>query len=309
MARRIASPRRRNNSAESIIAAMASQQPPKERRFQLPGLELAALEWGEPGGLPVIALHGWLDNAGSFDLLAPLLDGWHLIAFDAAGHGRSDNRSPDSGYNLWQEVGDMLDLVCELGWDRFSLLGHSRGAAVATLFAGTFPDRIEQLMLIEGGLPFLGDAAEAPENLASVLTRTRSLRGRSGRAFATRDQAIAERVDGFSPVSHAAAEVLARRSLREVPEGWQWHADRRLKAGSEIRLTRELLVPFLQRVQAPSICVLAEDSPFGGFDTYQELLGLIDGIEVHRIPGRHHFHLEGAADEIARRLMRFAEAS
>lgn len=280
----------------------------KERRFHLPGLELAALEWGEPGGMPVIALHGWLDNAGSFDLLAPSLDGWHLIALDAAGHGNSDNRSADASYNIWQEVGDILDVAAELGWGRFNLLGHSRGAAIATLFAGTFPEKTESLMLIEGGLPFLGDAAEAAENLASVLTRTRTLRDRSGRVFASRDQAIAERVDGFSPVNREAAEVLARRSLREVSGGWQWHADRRLKAGSELRLTRELLVPFLKRVAAPSICVLADDSPFGDFEIYRNLLGLIDGIEVHRIPGRHHFHLEGAAGDIAQLLTHFAAA-
>jgi pimeloyl-ACP methyl ester carboxylesterase len=280
-----------------------------ERKFQLPGLQLAALEWGRPGGRPVIALHGWLDNAGSFDLLAPSLADWHLVALDAAGHGYSDNRSADASYNIWQEVGDILEVATELGWDRFSVLGHSRGAAVATLFAGTFPEKTASLMLIEGGLPFLGDAAEAAENLATVLTKTRSLRGRSGRVVASREQAIAERVDGFSPVSHAAAEVLARRSLRRVPDGWQWHADRRLKAGSELRLTRELLVPVLERVAAPAICVLADDSPFGAFEIYRDLLGLIDGIEVHRIPGRHHFHLEGAADKIVELLTRFVAAN
>ena len=252
-------------------------------------------------------MHGWLDNAGSFDLLAPFLAGCHVIAFDAAGHGKSGNRSADAGYNIWQEVGDVLEIAVELGWDRFSLLGHSRGAAVATLFAGTFPDRTEHLMLIEGGLPFIGEAADAPAHLAQVLERMRVLRERGGRVFEQRDDAISERVDGFSPVSREAAEVLARRSLREVPGGWQWHADRRLKAGSEIRLTQELLAAFVSRVTAPAICMLAKDSPFGDLDLYREMLGLIAGIEVHRIAGRHHFHLEGAAVEIAQHLTRFLE--
>jgi len=252
----------------------------------------------------VIALHGWLDNAGSFDLLAPLLSDCHLVALDAAGHGLSDNRSADSGYNIWQDLGDILEVAEALGWGRFSLLGHSRGAAVATLFAGTFPDRVEHLLLIEGGLPILGEAAEAPANLAHVLEATRRLRDKSGRVFGSREQAIAERVDGFSPVSTEAAEILARRSLREVPGGWQWHADRRLKAGSELRLTRELLLPFLERVSARAICVLAEESPFGDLDVYREMLTLIPGIEVHRIRGRHHFHLEGAAGAIAAQLNR-----
>lgn len=253
----------------------------------------------------MIALHGWLDNAGSFDRLAPALNGCCIVALDAAGHGRSDHRSADAGYNIWQDLSDILDVAEVLGWSRFNLLGHSRGAAVATLFAGTFPERVDRLMLLEGGLPIIGTAEEAPEHLARVLARMRSLRDREGRIFASREQAIAERVDGFSPVSKEAAEMLARRSLREVPGGWQWQFDQRLKAGSELRLTRESLAAFTRRVTAPAICVLAEESPFAGLDLYAEMPDLFGDIEIHRIAGRHHLHLEGQAGEIAALLLRF----
>jgi len=281
----------------------------REIEFHLPAYRLAALEWGNPDGEPLIALHGWLDNAGSFDLLAPELADFHCIALDAAGHGLSDNRSVDAGYNIWQDVGDIFDVANELGWDQFNVLGHSRGGAVATLFAGTFPERTRRLLLIEGGLPLLGEANQAPENLAKSIEQTRALQGRSGRIFSSRAAAIAERVDGFSPVSTAAAELLAVRSLREVDGGWQWQADQKLKAESELRFTRELLAPFLERVAAPAICVLADASPFGDWPSYREMLPLIAGIEVHRIPGRHHFHLEGSAGEIADLLKRFIAAS
>lgn len=201
----------------------------------------------------------------------------------------------------------MLEIADALGWDRFNLLGHSRGAAAATLFAATFPDRVERLMLIEGGLPFTGEAADAPANLAEALVRARELRNRGGRIFESRDQAIAERVGGFSPVSVEAAEVLARRSLSRVEGGWQWQADQRLKAGSEFRLTLELLAAFVAHIRAPAICILANDSHFGELELYREMLGRFANIEVHRIPGRHHFHLEGEAPAIAERLLEFLE--
>jgi pimeloyl-ACP methyl ester carboxylesterase len=199
----------------------------------------------------------------------------------------------------------VLDVAGQLGWERFSLLGHSRGAAVASLFAGTFPERVERLLLLEGGLPILGAAAEAPDNLARVLLRMRELSARGGRIYGSHERAIAERANGFSPVSTAAAGILARRSLRQVDGGWQWQADQRLKAGSELRLTRELVAAFLERITAPAVCVMAEDSPFADLADYAELLQLIDGIDLHRIAGRHHFHLEGAAPGIAAILRPF----
>ena len=280
---------------------------PVERRFELPGITLRALEWGAPGGLPVLALHGWLDNAGSFDLLAPLLPACHLIVLEAAGHGFSDARSADSGYNIWQDVGDIYDVADALGWRRFSLLGHSRGAAISMLFAGTFPDRVEHLVLLEGGLPIVGEAAEAPANLERVLERTRELRGRGGRVFESRELAIAERVDGFSPVTTAAAEILARRSLLAVAGGWQWQADQRLKAGSELRLTPELVRAFVERVSAPTLCIMAGQSPFADLALYTETLQRFAQIEIRRVAGRHHFHLEGAAAAIAAEINRFLQ--
>jgi pimeloyl-ACP methyl ester carboxylesterase len=223
----------------------------------------------------------------------------------APGHGLSDPRSADSGYNLWQDVDDLFEVAHALGWQQFNLLGHSRGAAVAMLFAGTFPDRVLRLILLEGGLPIVGEAAEAPANLERVLLRTRELRSRGGRIYGTREQAIADRVDGFSPVTAEAAEILARRSLLQVPGGWQWQADQRLKAGSELRLTQELVRAFVARVSAPVLCIMAEQSPFADLAFYTETLARFARIEVCRIAGRHHFHLEGAAEEIAASLRRF----
>lgn len=287
-------------------AALASI---REREFVLPAYTLAAVEWGEPGGIPLIALHGWLDNAGTFDLLAPRLEGCHLIALDAAGHGLSGNRSSDSGYNIWQDVADVIDVAEQLGWERFGLVGHSRGAAVAMLFAGTFPERVARLVLIEGGLPIVGESADAPANLASTLLQMRELRTKSGRIFPERERAIAERAAGFTPVDHATAEILAKRSLRQVDGGWQWHADQRLKAGSELKLSRELVRAFVERVAAPVQMFLAEESPFAHLPIYREMIEAFGNLEMHRLPGRHHFHLEGAEREIAEHMVRFVRSS
>jgi pimeloyl-ACP methyl ester carboxylesterase len=278
---------------------------PRQREFDLPGYKLAAQAFGEPGGTPVLAMHGWLDNASTFDLLAPRLPGCEVVARDLAGHGLSGSRSPDAAYNIWEDVGDLFEVREQLGWERFNLLGHSRGAAIAALFAGTFPEHVDKLVLLEGGVPVLGVAADAPATLARSFRERRSLRTKSGRVFSSRAVAVEERAQGFTKLTTAAAEILARRSLREVPGGWQWHADQRLKGTAEVRLTREQVRAFFGAVQAPVLMLLAEKSPFGHTDLYREMIAAFPHIEVVTLPGGHHLHLEGAEVEIAERVRRF----
>ncbi len=57
----------------------------EEVRLRLPHIELAAHLFGPEDGLPVIALHGWLDNAMTYARLAPKLKGLRIVALDLAG--------------------------------------------------------------------------------------------------------------------------------------------------------------------------------------------------------------------------------
>jgi pimeloyl-ACP methyl ester carboxylesterase len=235
----------------------------------------------------------------------PRLPECEIVALDLAGHGRSGFRSLDSAYNIWQDVGDLLDVADELRWQKLTLLGHSRGAGISMLFAATFPERVDKLILLEGGLPLTAEADEAPAGLADALRESRALRGKTGRVFTQRSAAIAERAAGFSKVTPAAAELLARRSLREVAGGFQWHADQRLKAQSELRLTQDQVRAFARRVTAPVLLLFAEHSPFVDRPFYREFPSLFVDIEVGRVPGGHHCHLEGSEDVIAERIQEF----
>ena len=42
---------------------------------------IAGKAWGDPGGKPILGLHGWLDNAGTFDHLAPLINEVSFIVY------------------------------------------------------------------------------------------------------------------------------------------------------------------------------------------------------------------------------------
>ncbi len=128
-------------------------------------LRLSAKCWGNPKGFPILAFHGWLDNAATFDHLAPYLNGFRLVSLDLPGHGFSDHRSFGSCYHFSDLMVDILEVLDVLGWQHFSLLGHSMGAGVASYIAGIIPEKISSVILIEG----LGSLTKEDKEMPKIL--------------------------------------------------------------------------------------------------------------------------------------------
>ncbi|MCQ4290906.1 alpha/beta hydrolase [Pseudomonas stutzeri] len=262
----------------------------EEVRLSLPHLEVAAHLYGPDDGKPVIALHGWLDNAATFSRLAPRLQGLRIVALDLPGHGHSDHRPIGAGYNIWDYAHDVLQVAEQFGWQHFSLLGHSMGAIVSVLLAGALPERVERLALIDGVIPYTGEADSAPQKLGSALEALLAVNDKRKPVYASFDQAVQARMKGVGAVSREAAEMLAQRGLMPVPGGYTWRTDPRLMLPSAMRLTRAHALAFVDRVACPTSLVLAEQ----GLMTQPELLELVEGFpfDIRRLAGGHHLHLD-----------------
>jgi len=262
----------------------------EEVRLSLPHIEVAAHLYGPENGQPVIALHGWLDNAATFSRLAPLLDGLRIVALDLPGHGHSDHRPSGAAYNIWDYVHDVLQTAEQFGWQRFSLLGHSMGAIVAVLLAGAMPERVERLALIDGVVPFTGEATGAPQKLGESLRALLKVDHKRKPVYATFEQAVAARMKGVGAVSWEAAELLAQRGLMPVPGGYTWRTDARLMLPSPLRLSHAHAQAFIQAVACPASLVLAEQ----GLLVDPDLRELAQSLpfELHHLPGGHHLHLD-----------------
>ena len=276
-----------------------------ETTYRANGLNFAAKEWGTPGATPVIALHGWLDNAASFDVMLPHMDNLHVVALDCAGHGNSSFRSADSSYNIWQDIGEVMAIADQLGWQRFALLGHSRGAIISSLIAGTFPDRITHVALIDGHIPSLEDERGSAVQLAKSLQDHRRYTEASPSYFHSFERAVQARVNGFAPLQESAATVLAKRGVREESRGFYWHNDQRLKAASELKLTREHLKDFHGAITAEVMLIQAEDSPFNSGSQDDESFSWVASFEFVTMPGSHHLHMEDQAQQVAEKVQSF----
>lgn len=264
----------------------------QELRLNLPHLELAARLFGPEDGRPVLALHGWLDNAMTFSRLAPYLEGLRIVAVDLPGHGLSAHRPAGVGYLLQDYVQDVLMAVEQLGWERFSLLGHSLGAIISVLFAAALPERVERLALIDGLLPYTTEPDEAPEKLSNALRAQLNLPNKRKPVYETAQQAAQARLKGVGSVSMEAAELLAERGLMPIPGGYTWRSDARLTLPTTLRLTHEQALAFIKKVQCPASLVVADKGLLVNIPGIDGLLQELACYEVTRLAGGHHLHLD-----------------
>lgn len=114
-----------------------------------PGLELSYVDAGDPGGVPVILLHGYSDSYRSWlPLMAALPPSFRLIALTQRGHG--DSGKPSDGYETSRFADDLAAFMNMLDIPRAVLVGHSFGTLVAMRFAIDRPGRVLGLALLGG---------------------------------------------------------------------------------------------------------------------------------------------------------------
>jgi pimeloyl-ACP methyl ester carboxylesterase len=257
---------------------------------------------GDGDGPRVLALHGWLDNAASFIPLAAHLPGVQLAAPDLPGHGRSAHLAPGAEYTSGVAVNAVLDIADALGWDTFSLLGHSMGAGIASLVAASVPDRVRRLVAIEA----LGGLAETVERTADrwreAIAAARALPGKQLRVFADLAAPVRARMQA-NQLSEPAARLLVERGVRPVEGGFVWSSDPRLTLPTPQRLSEAQLARLVAGIACPATVIYA-DPPQAYFPEplrTQRAALLPDG-RLHVLAGTHHLHMEDPAAVAARML-------
>jgi pimeloyl-ACP methyl ester carboxylesterase len=119
------------------------------KRAKGDGIEIQ-LAVSEGRGKHILCLHGLTANCRCWDVIAASLTPVHSItAVDFRGRGLSDK--PSTGYSWQHHVQDIFCVLEDLGLNRTALMGHSLGAYVSMAFAAEYPDRVEKLILLDGG--------------------------------------------------------------------------------------------------------------------------------------------------------------
>ncbi|PJK03250.1 alpha/beta hydrolase [Lysobacteraceae bacterium NML75-0749] len=276
----------------------------QETRIDIAIGPIAALRGVQSGQPRVLALHGWLDNAASFLPLAQHLHDIELVAIDLPGHGHSVHLPAGIPYTFELAVHHVLDVADALGWERFGLLGHSMGAAIASLVAAAAPERVEKLACIEalGGLTH--PAEETGLRMRESVTAARALRGKNKRVFNQIAPAIAARM-AANQMSEPVARLLVERGVQQIPEGLVWSSDQRLMVPTFLRPVEAQIAALLASIECPTQVVFATPAqPYLPDDQRRRLVAALGNGQAHFLPGSHHLHMETPA-EVAAVLAQF----
>lgn len=258
----------------------------------LPMGRVRGLRGGDAGGPRVLALHGWLDNAASFVPLAPYLGGLDLVVPDLPGHGASDHLPPGMDYSFAGSVHTVLDIADALGWERFTLLGHSMGAGISSLVAAACPERVERLVAIEALGALAEEAGRTVERLREAVSATRALADKRLRVFPDLALAVRARM-AANGLGEEAARLLVERGTERVGEGWRWSSDPRLTLPTMVRMTEEQIEDLVAGIACPAKVVFADPAqPYLPDPVRRARAALLPAGELVVLSGGHHLHME-----------------
>jgi pimeloyl-ACP methyl ester carboxylesterase len=237
------------------------KRPPRRTAHDIRGVRYQVYEWGDSDRPLLVLLHGWGDCGASFQFFVDELAGdWFVVAPDWRGFGETRLRS--HAYWFPDYVADLDVLLSVYQPDRpVRLLGHSMGANVVGLYAGTFPERVRGFVNVEGFGLADSDPASAPDTYRRWIERARTMP-----AYATYAayEDLAERIRRRSPgLSMERAMFVARHWAEEGEAGSiVLRADPAHKLPNAVQYLRAEAEACWDRVTAPVLLVVGENTDF-----------------------------------------------
>jgi len=127
------------------------------QRIALPtGVELDVATAGDSAAPAIVLLHGFPESHRTWRHQIPELAKTHfVIAPDQRGFARSSKPEGAENYTPDKTVGDLIALADHFGKDRFVLVGHDWGGAIAWMAALQHPNRVERLIIVNAPHPFV----------------------------------------------------------------------------------------------------------------------------------------------------------
>ena len=239
---------------------------PRNKFVDSQGLSLHYLEWGNPVGELFVLVHGYLDLAQSWKPFVASLQErlgkplW-IVAPDCRGHGDSGWVGAGGYYHFPDYVFDLDCLIRALGATGINLVGHSMGGTISFLYAGTFPNRVSRLVLIEGAGPVGTNFSDAPLRMERWITEVHERGRRHFREYTSVETGAAQLRQTNSRLNDTLALDLARAGMKQNDKGkWVWKFDPLHRTNAPQPFYTPQALEFFLRIECPVLIVEGKES-------------------------------------------------
>jgi pimeloyl-ACP methyl ester carboxylesterase len=251
-------------------------------------IELQMRSWGRNEGRPILIIHGFLEQCAAWDEVAVQLNRY-VISYDQRGHGLSDHTSADGFYYFFDYIAD-LDGIIDTLQQPVDLVGHSMGGTISCIYAALRPERVANLVLVEGLGP--------PDTTANTIRQGQQfLAHRKKPPVHTPLQSIQDGVSRMQRLNPAlsterASKLVSRLSRQSRGDTRTWTWDPRHRSRSPRPFSTEQFMHYLQHINCPTLAVFGEKSRYHHMvpDLARRLNGLKICTRVDIEHAGHHPH-------------------
>jgi pimeloyl-ACP methyl ester carboxylesterase len=232
---------------------------------------------------PMVLAHGYTDNGLCWtDLALAMEKRYDVIMYDLRGHGLSE--APASGYDINDNVADIVGLIKALKLSKPVIIGHSLGGSIAAIVAAEYPDVPKKVVLID------------PPGLLKPLFEPGEATNRARNWF-TSDMNNLKKLSKEELIKIASQRHPA---ISEAARG-RW-ADSKMQMKPQIVdsvLTIPPLKPYLSKITVPAL-ILKADANDAVRKTEIDAVSKYPNIKIVHIKGAGHLvHLEKPEESLA----------